>query len=154
MQRRTFLGAAGALALVPAPTIAATPGDEAAVKKFIVDWYRAFGNPRVDRTFYRSFMSDDYMLLENGVLMNKEGDVGLLDSTPLDRQRSDTFDFRRVVVEGNSAYLVYFLTSETTDSKDGRRTQRFLESALLRRDRGKWRALVLHSTRITPVTKP
>jgi hypothetical protein len=152
MQRRTFLGAAGALALVPASTIAARPADEAAAKKFIVDWYRAFGNPRVDRAYYRSFMTDDYMLLENGTLMNKEGDVGMLDSTPLDRKRSDSFDFRRVVVEGNRAYLVYFLNSETSDSKNGRRTQRYLESALLRRERGKLRVLVLHSTKINPVT--
>lgn len=152
MQRRTFLGAAGALALVPAPAIAARPADEATVKKFIIDWYLQFGNPRVDRTHYRSFMTDDYMLLENGALMNKEGDVGLLDGIPLDQKRSDTFDFRRVVVEGSRACLVYFLQSEISDSKKGRRTNRYLESALLRRERRKWRAFVLHSTKINPVT--
>lgn len=150
MERREFLAVAGALALASQPAIAATPQDEAATKQLIIDWYKAFANPSVDRTFYRSFMTADYLLLENGVLLDKEGDVAMLDAIPADRVRHDAFDFQRIVVEGDRAWLVYFLKSEMTEPQKGRRSTRYLESALLRREAGTWRVCMLHSTKISP----
>jgi len=150
MERRDFLALAGALALAPTSGAAAAPGDEAAVRQLIVDWYKAFADPRVDRAFYRSFMTDDYLLLENGVLLDREGDVAMLDATPTDRTRSDAFDFYRVVVEGDRAWLVYLLKSEMSEPQKGRRSTRYLESALLKREAGRWRVGLLHSTKINP----
>lgn len=51
-------------------------------------------------------------------------------------------------VQGNIAYLVYFLKSEITDKKDGTRNREWLESAILRRSVKGWRMALLHSTRI------
>jgi len=151
MERREFLAIAGTLALAPAASaIAAAPEDQAAVKQLIVDWYKAFANPRVDRAFYRSFMTDDYMLLENGVVLDREGDTAMIDNTPPDRTRTDAFDFYRVVVEGDRAWLVYLLKSEMSEPQKGRRSSRYLESAILRRDAGRWRVALLHSTKINP----
>lgn len=149
MERRIFLGAAAAgLAALPIASCAAAPGDEAAIKQRIIDWYRAFANPRINRDYYRSFMTDDYLLLENGELLDLAGDMAMLDGHPPDFQRSDTFDFRQVRIEGDIAYLVYFLNSEIRDSKEGARSRKWLESAVLRRTGGEWRAALLHSTRI------
>lgn len=152
MERRTFLMAAGAAAVVPAaaPVMAANSADEAAIKQRIVDWYAAFANPRVDRAYYLSFTTDDYLLLENGELLDKAGDLALLDSTPADQVRTDAFDFRKARADGDTAYVVYFLSSEIKDLKNGQRSRRYLESAVFRRENGKWRVAVLHSTRVQP----
>ncbi len=151
MNRRTFIASGmTATLIVPAFAVAQT-GDEAAVRQRMVDWYRAFANPQIDRAYYASFMTDDYLLLENGELMDKAGDIALLDSMPADLQRTERFDFRRVTIEGDRADLVYFLEADINDSVDGPRRRRWLESATLRRQEGEWRCSLLHSTRITPV---
>jgi len=151
MERRTFLSAVAAgLAAVPIASHAAAPADETAVKQRIIDWYGAFANPRVDRDYYRSFMTRDYLLLENGDLLDLAGDLAMLNGLQPDHQRSDTFDFRQVRIEGDVAYLVYFLNSEMRDSKNGPRSRRYLESAIMRRTNAQWRVAVLHSTKINP----
>lgn len=116
----------------------------------LIEWYRAFGNPRVDRDYYRSFMTDDYLLLENGDLLDIEGDMALLGALAQDHVRTDRFDFRYIHVDGDDAYAVYFLESDMNDSKHGPRSRRWLESAIFRRENNQWRAAVLHSTRINP----
>ena len=151
MERREFLAGAGMLALAPASSaFAGVAEDQGAVRQLIVDWYKAFADPRVDRSFYRSFMTDDYLLCENGVLLDREGDVAMIDATPADRVRTDRFDFQRVAVDGDRAWLVYFLSSEMSEPNKGRRAARYLESALLRREAGRWRVALLHSTKINP----
>jgi ketosteroid isomerase-like protein len=155
MERRTFLAAAAAAATV-VPTMSAaapavTPGsDQDAIRKRLIDWYRAFANPRVDRVYYRSFVTDDYLLLENGELLDAAGDEALLDTAAEDQVRSDSFDFRKLRVDGDHGYAVYFLNSELNDPTNGERRLRFLESAVMRRVGGIWRVAVLHSTRIVP----
>lgn len=151
MDRRDFLGASlGAAAWPGQAGSVATASDQEAVKHRLVEWYRAFADPRVDRVHYRSFMTDDYLLCENGQLLDKAGDEALLDATPQDQQRTDRFDFRRVTIDGDRAWLVYFLEADIEDGKNGKRTRRWLESATLRRAGGVWRFALLHSTRITP----
>lgn len=148
MERRTFLGATAVLSLVPAAARAANATEAETLKRRIIEWYRAFGNPRVDRDYYRSFMTDDYMLLENGELLDVAGDMALLGSLAADHVRTDRFDFRHIWVEGDNGYLVYFLESDMNDAKNGPRSRRYLESAVMRRSGDQWRAAVLHSTRI------
>ena len=153
MERRAFLQFASVLALAPSAAVAqpapATPEADAIMQQ-LIEWYRAFGNPRVDRDYYRSFMTDDYLLLENGELLDIEGDMALLGSLAPDHVRTDRFDFRHIHVDGDDAYAVYFLESDMSDSKLGPRSRRWLESAIFRREGGRWRAAVLHSTRISP----
>lgn len=153
MQRRNFLQIAGGLALAPSAALASEVDqhetDQAAIIRMLVQWYRAFGNPRVDRAYYRSFLTDDYLLLENGELLGIAGDLALLEKLPPDHTRTDRFDFRYINVDGDDAYAVYFLESDMNDSKTGPRSRRWLESAILRREGGRWRAALLHSTRIS-----
>lgn len=155
MERRTFLQLAGSLAFVPSAAAAAAqaapPDPEAeAIMRRLIQWYRAFGTPGIDRDYYRSFMTDDYLLLENGELLDLAGDMALMDKMSADYKRTDRFDFRRIRVDGDDAYAVYFLESDIVDSKEGARHRRWLESAIFRREGGQWRAALLHSTRISP----
>ena len=153
MNRRNFVASTLVAALTPAETALANDEGSAeveAAKRTIVDWYRAFADPGVDRGHYSAFMTDDYLLLENGELLDKAGDLALRDSLPADLTRTDRFDFRRVTVNGDRADLVYFLASDLDDATDGPRHRRWLESAVLRREGGEWRCALLHSTRIGP----
>ena len=103
--------------------------DEEAVKKMITEWYAAYaaGN---DEAHYRTFLADDYVLLEHGELVDLEGDVAMLTK---DRgpgfQRKDRFDFKSVTVRGDIAYTVYFLESDIDDDKM-KRHRKWLESAV------------------------
>ena len=119
-----------------------------AVKRRLVDFYRAFADPHVDRAYYLSFTTKDYLLCEHGELLDRAGDLAMLDQVPADQVRHDGFDFRRVTVTGDLAYAVYFLEADITDSRNGPGTRRWLESAVMRREDGQWRCAVLHSTRI------
>jgi ketosteroid isomerase-like protein len=111
------------------------------------DFYAVFYKER-DKQKYRSLLTDDYLLLENGELMDADGDLALM-PTPEDQYtRKDEFDFRHVKVSGDSAYAVYVLNSDMQDKKHGARSGAWLESAVLRRVDGRWRVAVLHSTRI------
>ena len=50
---------------------------------------------------------------------------------------------------GDVGYAVYFLTSAIRDTA-GLQTKRWLESAIFRRERGRWLLAVLHSTKVKP----
>ena len=119
----------------------------------ITDWYAAYaaGN---DETNYRTFLADDYVLLEHGELVDLEGDVAMLTKNRGPGfQRKDHFDFKSVRVRGDIAYTVYFLESNLDDNKT-KRHRKWLESAVLRRIDGRWRAALLHSTKIVGTDTP
>ena len=121
--------------------------DEESVKKMIVDWYAAYASGK-DEAHYRTFLADDYVLCEHGELVDLEGDVAMLTKNRGPGfQRKDEFDFKSVTVRGDIAYTVYFLESDLDDDKM-KRHRRWLESAVLRRIDGRWRASLLHSTKI------
>jgi len=125
--------------------------DDAAVRQRLVDWYAVWSGG--DEADYRTFVTDDYVLLENGELMDVEDDLKMMRSRPSGYARKDAFDFQSVRVHGDVAYATYFLESEIAD--DTRIQQRrWLESAVLRRLDGRWRVALLHSTRISGTDTP
>jgi len=133
------------------PCVAAA-SDEEAVKKMMVDWYAAFASDTPEAE-YRQFLTDEYVLLENGELMGIEGDIAMMKNRAPGFQRKDRFDFKSVTVRGDTAYVVYFLESDINDDKM-KRQRRWLESAVLRRIDGPWRAALLHSTKILSTDTP
>jgi ketosteroid isomerase-like protein len=126
---------------------ASAADDETAVKQTVKDVYSIF-SVSLDKQKYRALLTDDYLLLENGELLDIEGDIALMPAPDSGYKRTDAFDFRSVKVHGDTAYAVYFLKSEITDKKNGTRNREWLESAILRRARKGWRVALLHSTRI------
>lgn len=127
-----------------APSVSAAD-DAAAVKQAVVDVYAAFSG--FDERKYLSLLTEDYLLLENGKLLDIEGDVAMMATPESGHERTDAFDFRSVKVWGDIAYVVYFLKSEIKD-KNGTRNREWLESAILRRSGTGWRIALLHSTKI------
>lgn len=120
--------------------------DAAALKNAITDVYHTY-SVEFDKQKYRSLLTEDYLLLEHGVLLDIEGDIAMMPTPNSGYKRTDTFDFRSVKTNGDIGYLVYFLKSEITD-KDGTRKRQWLESAIFRRSGTRWLMALLHSTRI------
>jgi ketosteroid isomerase-like protein len=102
----------------------------------------------MDKDAYRSILTEDYLILENGELLDTEGDIALMPEPDSGYERTDTFDFRYVKIEGDIAYTVYFLKAEIGDKANGTIHKEWLESAILRRSGEDWLIALLHSTKI------
>lgn len=148
MNRRSFVGAAGSIVAGAYAQPSGSPEQAAAIKQAVEGYYAAYRG--LDKAKYRACLTDDYVLLENGELLDAEGDLAVMASPGSGYQRTDAFDFRSVKVQGDVAYAVYFLTSDIKDQK-GLRHREWLESMVLRRSGTRWQTALLHST---PVTKP
>jgi ketosteroid isomerase-like protein len=146
MNRRDFIGATGSF-MAGAYALPAPPRDETvAIKQAVERYYAAYRG--LDKTKYRACLTDDYVLLENGELLDINGDLATMASADSGYQRTDVFDFRLVRVQEGVAYSVYFLTSDIRDQQ-GPRHREWLENMILRRSSTGWRTALLHSTRLT-----
>lgn len=146
MNRRDFVGSlppfmAGSY-VVPEPQ----SDEAAAIKRAVEGYYAAYRE--LDQAKYRACLTDDYALLENGELLDIKGDLAMMGKPGTGYERTDTFDFRLVKVQGGVAYAVYLLTSDIKDQQ-GPRHREWLESMILRRSGTRWRTALLHSTRLT-----
>ena len=151
MKRREFIGATAMATAIAATLSPEAQADDAVpeFKRIVVDYYKVYYTD-LDRTKYRSMLTDDYVLLENGEIISLEKDISLIPTPQDEYQRKDTFDFRSVKIQKDVAYLVYFLKSDIKDKQDGARQREYLESMILRRDRGRtWRVALLHSTKLS-----
>jgi len=149
MKRREFIAAAGlTLGAGRARTVSAAD-DSAAIQQVIKDCYSIFYTDR-DKERYRSLLTDDYLLLEKGEVLDVNGDMAMMPPPGPDYKRRDTFEFRRISVRGDTAYVVYVVRSDVTNRKKPTQNGvwRFLESAILRRSDNRWRIALLHSTQI------
>jgi ketosteroid isomerase-like protein len=147
MKRHELIACAMALVATACVPNGKSSDDAAAVQQAIKDNYAAYSG--FDEQKYRAMLADDYLLLENGELIDREGDVAMMAKTGTGYRRTDEFDFRSVKIDGDFAYAVYFLKSGIHDDIKGTRTREWLESAILRRSEGAWRLALLHSTRIS-----
>lgn len=146
MNRRGFLGAAGSVVAGAHPVLAPRRDETAAIRQAVERYYAAYRG--LDKAKYRACLTDDYALLENGELLDINGDLAFMASPGSGYERTDAFDFRSVTVQGPVAYAVYFLTSDINDQQ-GPRHREWLESMILRRSGTGWRTALLHSTRRT-----
>lgn len=122
--------------------------DEEAVKQAVKNYYYLYF-VKMDKDEYRTILTDDYMFLENGELFDAEGDIAAMPDPDSGYERTDTFDFRSIKIDGNFAYTVYFLKADITDKANGTIHKEWLESTILRRSGEGWLIALLHSTRIT-----
>lgn len=148
MKRRQFIAVSGVLAAAAAYAPDAYAVDDvSSVKRFIEDWYSLF-YIKLDKQKYRATLTDDYLLLEDGEILDADGDISFMPKPEDEYKRKDVFNFRSVKIHGEFAYAVYFLKSDINDKPKGKRDFTFLESAILRRQAGSWRVSLLHSTRL------
>jgi len=147
MKRRDFIAASGILVAGVCATEVMAADDGTSVKRFIEDWYLTYFT-KLDKEKYRAMLTDDYLLLENGEIIDAAGDIALMPRVEDEYKRTDAFDFRSVKITGDYAFAIYFLQSEMNDKKNGKRNLKWLESVILRRSSNTWRVALLHSTRI------
>ena len=147
MKRRQFIAGAGVLLGAACAPTGSAADDESAVKQLIKDVYSVFYGDR-NRRKYRSLLTEDYLLLEKGEILDVEGEAKLMPAPGSDYRRTDAFDFRSIKFHGDTAYAVYFVKSKIVDTEHGVRNGDWLESAILRRDGKGWRVALLHSTQI------
>jgi ketosteroid isomerase-like protein len=119
--------------------------DEAAVKQTLIDWYAAYSGS--DEAHYRSFVAEEYVLLENGTIMSLDDDLKLMRNRPSGYARKDTFDFKSVRLHGDFAYTTHFLESEIVDDKRVQQ-RKWLESAILRQIDGHWRVALAPTSNV------
>ncbi|HWR13714.1 MAG TPA: nuclear transport factor 2 family protein [Terriglobales bacterium] len=147
MKRREVLKGSAAIVLGAAVVPLANAADQTeAIKQVIRSAYDAFSD--LDKQKYRTMLTDDYLLLEDGALLDIDGDIALMPSADIEYKRTDEFDFRTVKIHGDTAYAVYFLKSDSTEKKNGSRSRKYLESAILRRSGNTWKLALLHSTKV------
>jgi ketosteroid isomerase-like protein len=155
MNRKEFIAGTGALlgaALAPATARAASPEDDDSIRQLVKDYYSTF-YVLMDKRRYRSLLTDDYLLLEDGEILDAAGDLALMPPSDIGYKRTDSFAFHSVKIQGDAAWTVYTLKSDSTDTKKGARHAEFLESMVFRRTSGRWLVALLHSTKVTPVAK-
>jgi hypothetical protein len=151
MKRRELIAAAAAgLTFGVTRNASGSADDERLIRQLVKDCYSVFYTER-DKHKYQSLLTEDYLLLEKGEILDAEHDMGMMPSPGSDYERIDTFDFRKVSVQEDAAYVIYVVTSEITNKKDVRQNGvwHFLESAILRRSRKRWRIALIHSTQMT-----
>jgi ketosteroid isomerase-like protein len=138
--------------IAPTAARAADGSEEESVRQFVIDDYYTF-YVLMDRGKYRAMLADDYLLLEQGEVLDIEGDLELMPSPDIGYKREDKFEFHSVKINGDTAWAVYTLRSDITDRKNGPRHREFLESMILRRSGSGWLAALLHSTLIPEPAK-
>ncbi len=145
--RSTWLGTFCAIVAILGATPALASDEAAAIKAAIEENYAAYSS--FDEARYRSTTTEDFLLLEHGELIDREGDVASMARPGTGFRRTDLFDFGQVKIAGSTAYAVYTLRSEIHDDRRGTRDREWLESAILRREDGQWKMALLHSTRVS-----
>ena len=152
MKRREFIAAAAAgITLgVPRPETVWAADETPAIRQVIKDCYSVFYTER-DKTKYRALLTDDYVLLEKGEILDADHDIAMMPAPGSDFARTDTFDFRKMNVLEDTAYVIYVVKSEITNKKKVPQNEvgQWLESAILRRSGKRWRIALIHSTQIT-----
>jgi ketosteroid isomerase-like protein len=127
--------------------VLAADDEGARVRQTMVDFFAAWSEGDVAR--YRSLCAQEYLLVEDGEIWDYERDVAQLAKRQADYKRTDHFEFRHTFLRGDTAYVVYELTSEIFEG--GRtRHRKWLESAVLVRHDGRWQVALLHSTPYKP----
>ncbi len=91
-------------------------------------------------------VSDGFILLENGEIWTIDTLANKISRPkPEGYLRQNSFDFIETKIEKNRAWVYYKNKAEIT-SKTRNATIKWLESAILRKEKGRWRMEFMHST--------
>ena len=91
-------------------------------------------------------VSDDFILLENGEIWTIDTLANKISRPkPEGYLRQNSFDFVSTKIDKNRAH-VYYKNKAEISSKTRNATVKWLESAILRKEKGRWRMELMHST--------
>jgi len=124
--------------------------DEEIAKRLVIGAFEEIWS-NLDSTMIKHYHTDDFLLLENGVLWNNDS-IRDYQKKTLERtikwKRENKFDFVRVKKSANSIWLAYHNYATWTIDSNIIRKVHWLESAVAIKTRDGWKLQMLHSTRI------
>ena len=131
------------LLLVTQFSFAQTP-EKVEVQQVITRFFDALSV--VNIPLMKAEVSDDFILLENGEIWTIDTLANKISRPkPEGYLRQNSFDFITTKIEKNRAWVYYKNKAEIT-SKTRNATIKWLESAILRKEKGRWQMELMHST--------
>ncbi|NBW02634.1 MAG: nuclear transport factor 2 family protein, partial [Cytophagia bacterium] len=124
-------------------SFAQTP-EKGEVQQVITRFFNALSLTNIPQM--KAEVSDDFILLENGEIWTIDTLANKISRPkPEGYLRQNSFDFIETKIEKNRAY-VYYKNKAEISSKTKNATIKWLESAILRKEKGRWRMEFMHST--------
>lgn len=122
----------------------AQTSEKAEVQQVITRFFDALSVTNIPQM--KAEVSDDFMLLENGEIWTIDTLANKISRPkPEGYLRQNSFDFLSTKIDRNRAY-VYYKNKAEISSKTRNATIKWLESAILRKEKGRWRLEFMHST--------
>jgi len=118
--------------------------EKAEVQQVITRFFDALSVANIP--LMKAEVSDDFILLENGEIWTIDTLANKISGPkPEGYLRQNSFDFVSTKIDKNRAY-VYYKNKAEISSKTRNATIKWLESAILRKEKGRWRMEFMHST--------
>ena len=118
--------------------------EKAEVQQVITRFFDALSVANIPQM--KAEVSDDFILLENGEIWTIDTLANKISMPkPEGYLRQNSFDFLSTKIDKNRAY-VYYKNKAEISSKTRNATVKWLESAILRKEKGRWRMEFMHST--------
>jgi hypothetical protein len=122
----------------------AQTSEKAEVQQVVTRFFDALSVANIP--LMKAEVSDDFMLLENGEIWTIDTLANKISRPkPEGYLRQNSFDFLSTKIDKNRAY-VYYKNKAEISSKTRNATIKWLESAILRKEKGRWRMEFMHST--------
>jgi len=122
----------------------AQTSEKAEVQQVITRFFDALSVANIP--LMKAEVSDDFILLENGEIWTIDTLANKISRPkPEGYLRQNSFDFLSTKTNKNRAY-VYYKNKAEINSKTRNATIKWLESAILRKEKGRWRMEFMHST--------
>jgi hypothetical protein len=106
------------------------------------------GVATVDTTLMKKYTTDNFLLLEDGMVWNLDTLTSKLKSSRTTSfKRINDFKFIKTTIKGKMAWVAYYNSAEIT-SNGNKRNLQWMESAVLVKHGKDWKIQLLHSTRL------
>ena len=129
---------------IPFSLSAQTSSDSTKIVQLLIKDYKTLAHWDIES--HLNNCTDDYYLIENGQLWTSEDEQAYFEANHhrLIRRR-DRFKITYSSINGNSAYLIYELT--TSFSENGKyETRHWIEDAHFKKINGEWKISLIHSS--------
>jgi len=116
------------------------------VNQTIVQFFDGFST--LDINTVKKYSTPDFLLLEDAVVWNIDTIANRFERTKSSGasfKRMNSFEFIRTEIKGNTAWVAYQNTADISLG-DRKRTVKWLESAVIVKQRKGWKIQMMHST--------
>jgi ketosteroid isomerase-like protein len=120
--------------------------DQRAAQKSVIEFFEGLSHTDIKKI--RSTCTDDVIILETGFIWNFDSlALRLQKKKPADFKRINQLDFLQTHIKKDVAWL-YYWNKATITANNKKVEVKWLESAVLKKDKTGWKIQLLHSTEI------